>query len=98
MEIKQEFSENPGKVEIDNEECDIPLETFKVEIKEETLGYLDLKECHIKTEIEDESPKERETKEKGFSCEDIQTDAIDVLKKNIGHVKFALNTIQQRKI
>ncbi|CAG9835935.1 unnamed protein product [Diabrotica balteata] len=62
MEIKQEVSEKTCKLEIDNDTCVIPLDTFKIEIKEEpktetayqAFDYLDLNELTVNTEVEGE--------------------------------------------
>ncbi|CAG9828128.1 unnamed protein product [Diabrotica balteata] len=82
MEVKQEVSEGLCKQEIhidNNDLCDVPLDTCKIEIKQEpkrenmydvSFDYLDLKECPIKTEIEDEfklpPDKEKQTNIKEY--------------------------------
>ncbi|CAG9840856.1 unnamed protein product [Diabrotica balteata] len=88
MEVKQEVNENEYtcKEEIDNEGGAL-FDTLKVEINEEPkreatndgFDYLVLKENSIKTEKEPYEDKfvpfeEKETRNKGFSYEDIQTD------------------------
>ncbi|CAG9828134.1 unnamed protein product [Diabrotica balteata] len=65
MEVKQEFSENTLKAEVDiyyNKVDDALLDGFKTEIKEESnidthdeFDYLDLKEFPIKTELDPEN-------------------------------------------
>ncbi|XP_050518210.1 gastrula zinc finger protein xLCGF3.1-like isoform X5 [Diabrotica virgifera virgifera] len=80
IEVKQEFSEVCK--EDDDEVGDALLDTFKIEIKEETkkesacdtFDSADLKEYPIKTEEQD-----------GVSCEDIQNDECNAILKYPGN-------------
>ncbi|XP_050498995.1 uncharacterized protein LOC126879781 isoform X6 [Diabrotica virgifera virgifera] len=95
MEVKQEFSEKPCKIEVVDHDMDnCLLDIFKTEAVEEpktesthdTFDYLDLNKISIKTEIEqDHTPKlseEKQTKETGLSCEEVKTDPSNILKQD----------------
>ncbi|CAG9837606.1 unnamed protein product [Diabrotica balteata] len=77
MEIKQEASEKTSKIEIDNETCDVILNAFKIDIKEEpkkesihhTFDYLDFNEFPVHKNIVQDDYKftlfeEKQTNEK----------------------------------
>uniref|UniRef100_A0A6P7G5L0 Gastrula zinc finger protein XlCGF49.1-like isoform X2 n=1 Tax=Diabrotica virgifera virgifera TaxID=50390 RepID=A0A6P7G5L0_DIAVI len=95
MEVKEEFSENQCKIEtVDYEMDNCLLDIVKFEAKEEpkeesihnTLEYLDLNKIFIKTEIEQDDTlklfEEKQTRQSGFSCEDVKTDPSNISKQD----------------
>ncbi|XP_072399407.1 uncharacterized protein [Diabrotica undecimpunctata] len=93
MEVKQEVNVYICKEEIDNESGNALSDTLKIEIKEEpkrestndAFDYLVLHENPIKTEKEiyEDKPilfEEKETCEKSFPHDDIQTDSSKLFK------------------
>ncbi|XP_050517390.1 zinc finger protein 98-like isoform X8 [Diabrotica virgifera virgifera] len=89
MEVKQEISEEKCKTEIEyNNLDDALLGGFQYEIKEEsnrqsshdTHDYLDLKECLIKTEVE--QYEERQKTEEGYPQDEDKTEIMEKLIEN----------------
>ncbi|CAG9837607.1 unnamed protein product [Diabrotica balteata] len=71
MDIKQEAIGKTSKIEIDNETCDVTLNAFKIDIKEEpktesiyhTFDYLDFNEFSVNTNIKQDLFDEKKTNE-----------------------------------
>ncbi|XP_072389811.1 uncharacterized protein [Diabrotica undecimpunctata] len=95
MDVIQQFNEKPCKPEIHNE-VDAPLNTFKIEIKEEpetenvndSFDYLDLKEYPIKTEIKQDEDlhtpfEEKSMIERSFLWQDTRIDPGNIFRDNV---------------
>ncbi|CAG9828136.1 unnamed protein product [Diabrotica balteata] len=83
MDVIQQVNEKPCKPEIDSE-VDAPLNTFKIEIKEEpetekvndSFDYLDLKEYPIKTEIKEDEDLHTPFEEKSIIERELINDFV----------------------